>query len=257
MTGPLELESGYGYAYDSTDGRCSGGPQPGAIALRDVVLELFPQLRDVGIYMCRPSSGGGGLSTHGEGRGWDCGLPIRALSPTGYDDELGWRLWRLFIALAPLLGIQRVIFHDLEWSSNDREVQPYSGASRHLDHLHLELCRAAATGPRALTPEAVADALGGAAVALTDEDRNWIRTLVLYRTAPLHKGDTHGGDGNVLGAIEDRPHRVRLNLERVTERITARLARELREHGLASELAPAALARAVVAELADELGDDD
>lgn len=128
----------YGNCYNSTGSRCSGGPQPGTVALWKAVVALFPILGTLGIYNCRPSSGGGGLSTHGEGRGWDC--RCNAFDPA--QKAAGDRLATLLIKYHKQLGVQRII-----WNRKQTDVRSgmgtwraYGGASPHTDHLHIELC---------------------------------------------------------------------------------------------------------------------
>lgn len=124
------------FCYDSTGGTCSGKAQPGAIALRNVVRRLYPGIGDLGIYNCRPTRGGGSLSTHGEGRGWD------AKCDANTQKALGDRLATDLIEHCAMeeLGIQRVIWNRRQWDSRTRTWRAYSGVSPHRDHLHIELC---------------------------------------------------------------------------------------------------------------------
>lgn len=137
----------FGVCYNSTGSTCSGGPQPGMVALRDVVLQIFPKLGSLGIYNCRPSSGGGGLSTHGEGRGWDC----RCNAFDSAQLAMGNRLAELLIKNHRKLGIQRIIWNTREWDCKEAKWEDYGGQSPHKDHLHIELCWRAARGTDALT----------------------------------------------------------------------------------------------------------
>lgn len=143
----------FGICSNSTGSKCSGGPQPGTVALRDVILQLFPKLRSLGIYNCRPVRGGGSLSTHGEGRGWDCGC-------NAFDSQqlaMGNRIADLLIKNARKLGVQRIIWNHREWNVVRGTWQAYgcdapgSSKSHHTDHLHIELCWKSAAGKDALT----------------------------------------------------------------------------------------------------------
>lgn len=143
--------------YNGTGGRCSSGPQPGTIALRAGVRAVYPGIGDLGIFNCRPSSGGGGLSTHGEGRGWDAAC--NATNPAGL--ALGNRLAADLVKHYSELGIQRII-----WNRKQTDVpngmgnwRTYGGQSPHVDHLHIETCwKAARDNP--LTVEYVKQVLG-------------------------------------------------------------------------------------------------
>lgn len=130
----------YADCYDSTGTVCSGKAQPGTRALRDGCDDLFPELGDYGIFNCRPSSGGGGLSTHGEGRGWDAAC--NAQTPDGL--ALGNKLAALLIKHHAELGVQRIIWNRRQWDVNTKRWRAYHGQSPHLDHLHIELCWEAA-----------------------------------------------------------------------------------------------------------------
>lgn len=132
----------FGWCYDPSSGRDLGRPQPGAVALRDTIASLEPAANvnyPYGIYASRPPS------LHAEGRAIDIGFP-------GNCDPRGttWaeRLW----AAAQDLGIQRIIWchREIDSRPGQRTWQPYRGRSPHTDHIHVELCWAAA---RELTAE--------------------------------------------------------------------------------------------------------
>lgn len=147
----------YGACYDSTGSRCSGKPQAGTLALRAGVRAAFPGIGDLGIYNCRPSSGGGGLSTHGEGRGWDAAC--NANSQAGL--VLGNKVAAELISVYSRLGIQRIIWNRRQWDVLNKRWRAYGGSSPHTDHLHIELCWEAARDDP-LTVEYVNQVLGGA-----------------------------------------------------------------------------------------------
>lgn len=167
----------YGDCYNSTGSRCSGGPQKGTLALRDAVLLMFTILGSLGIYNCRPSSGGGGLSTHGEGRGWDC----RCNAFNAQQKAAGDRLAALLVKHYKKLGIQRII-----WNYRQTDVlhgignwRPYSGQSPHTDHLHIELCWKAAAGTQALTKEYVWLVLNEEAEMTPEQERKLDKAIGL------------------------------------------------------------------------------
>ena len=90
----------------------SGGAEPGTIALRDYVLEEWPNgTRDMGIYNPRKIRGSSSWSIHSEGRGWDCGITPHG-SAIG-DDIAGW-----LIEHAAELGIQYFIWNRMSWSQS-------------------------------------------------------------------------------------------------------------------------------------------
>lgn len=149
----------YANCIDGTGSRCSGKAQPGTLALREGVRAVYKGIGDLGIYNCRPSSGGGGLSTHGEGRGWDAAC--NANSQAGL--TLGNELAAALIKHHQALGVQRII-----WNRRQTDVshgmgrwRAYGGTSPHTDHLHIELCwKAARDNP--LTKSYVVQVLSGA-----------------------------------------------------------------------------------------------
>lgn len=141
----------YGTCYNGTGNSCSGGPQPGVIALWKTIVLLFPIFGSLGIYNCRPVRGGSTLSTHGEGRGWDCkcsaNIPEQLLA--------GNELAALLVTVHKMLGIQRIIWNRRQWDTNTKAWRAYGGSSPHTDHLHIELCWASAVGPKKLTEDYV------------------------------------------------------------------------------------------------------
>lgn len=161
----------YGACYNSTGSHCSGKAQPGTRALRDAIDDLFPLVGDYGIYNCRPSSGGGGLSTHGEGRGWDCALNAN----NAEQKALGDKIAALLIKHHRALGIQRIIWNHREWDSQEQSWEAYHGTSPHTDHLHIELCwEAARDNP--LTVDYVKQVLGEEE-DLTDEQAKMLKEV--------------------------------------------------------------------------------
>jgi hypothetical protein len=104
--------------------------------------------KNLGIFNCRQVRGSTRTtSLHGEGRACDFGI-----NPHGaaYGTLLAEKL-RLHSAE---LGIQCLIWNRRIWSGSypDAGWRAYTGTNPHVDHIHLELSRAAA---RSLTPEHV------------------------------------------------------------------------------------------------------
>ena len=128
----------YGFCYADSGPRCSGGPRPGTVVLRDVVMSKIQGVGSLGIYNCRPKRTSSNLSLHAVGRAWDAAIAVS-------NKALGVRLAQFFVDAAEDLGIQRVIYWEREWDSRpgQRWWSPYSGPNHH-DHAHVELCPHAA-----------------------------------------------------------------------------------------------------------------
>lgn len=130
----------------------TGGPAPGALALRDWALTRFPDTaRDLGVYNPRRIRGGRGWSVHAEGRALDVGFPVERF---GHPD--GHALTRLLVSRHAQLGVQQVIWSRSVWRNTIGRWRPYNGTSPHLDHAHIELTREAGAQ---LTPAMIADTL--------------------------------------------------------------------------------------------------
>lgn len=164
----------YGACYNAVGSRCSGRAQPGAIALRDGVRNVYPAIGDLGIYNCRQSSGGGGLSTHGEGRGWDAACNANSQAGLVLGNQVAGELVRLH----QQLGVQRII-----WNRRITDVpngmgkwRAYHGTSPHTDHLHIELCWKAARD-KPLTKAYVIGLLGGEEDDLTDDQAKKLQEI--------------------------------------------------------------------------------
>lgn len=157
---------------ESTGTVCSGGSKPGTRKLAMVLMDLFDRSIDSGIYNCRPSSGGGGLSTHGEGRAFDMGYRMisGAVDPQGYEV-----LWKLSLN-AWELGIQRIIWDRKSYSAAHPNGIVYTGQSPHTDHLHIEQTRAFALS---LTAEQAYQYLEGE--TMTPEEKAALTELVAVR----------------------------------------------------------------------------
>ena len=104
----------------------------------------FPQVRNLGIYVCRDIKGTNIRSPHGEGRALDIGL--RANIPG--EKVIGDQLFRVLIDSARRSGIDNVIWNRQIWSVSQGGPRPWggyykSGAAKnpHTDHLHVEWTR--------------------------------------------------------------------------------------------------------------------
>jgi peptidoglycan hydrolase-like protein with peptidoglycan-binding domain len=139
--------------------RCTGGPQPGAVALMNWILEHYGRhgAYNLGIYNCRPVRGGGTWSLHSEGRALDIGLPVGS---DGTGTVRGHRLVERLRELGEPLGVQCMIYDRRIWSAKSPgpEGRSYTGVSPHYNHIHLELCWKSA---RNLDADRVARVLGG------------------------------------------------------------------------------------------------
>lgn len=118
--------------------RCTGGPQPGAVALMAFFVEEYGDLGgfNLGIYNCRAARGSSTLSAHGEGRACDCGFPV------GDPDGDAW-VKRLLPSVGKL-GVQAIIYERVIYSAKSPGGRPYPGLVPHWDHSHVELTREAA-----------------------------------------------------------------------------------------------------------------
>lgn len=137
--------------YDRASGRCSNGPSSGALALRQVMLSLYSEARDGGIYNCRTVRGSQTPSIHGEGRAWDMMLPVR----NGRGHPRGHDAVRQLGAHGRRLGIQSIVFDRTIWSARSPSGRQYTGVHPHYDHLHIELTRDAASKLTAATLRSV------------------------------------------------------------------------------------------------------
>jgi hypothetical protein len=104
----------------------------------------FPQVRNLGIYVCRDIKGTSIRSAHAEGRALDVGL--RAHVPG--EKFLGDQLFRALIKSAAKSGIDNVIWNHQIWSVSHGGPRPWIGhytngapKNPHTDHLHIEWTR--------------------------------------------------------------------------------------------------------------------
>lgn len=117
-------------AYDP----CSGRALPGTKNLATAINDLYDRSYSLGIYNCRPSSGGGGMSIHSDGRAFDAGFPVT----NGMAHPQGHQLLAVLRANAWGLGLQRIIWDRKSYSARYPNGIAYTGPSPHIDHLHIE-----------------------------------------------------------------------------------------------------------------------
>lgn len=149
--------------YDSTGTKCTGAAEPGAIKLRELILQNWNGTKDMGIYNCRNVRGGNTLSLHAEGRAIDIGASFSTMQQLAQwaVDYSGW------------YGIQEVIFNKKIWSSNKAYDgwRTYSGTNPHTDHVHIGLTTEAANDtnymPGEIYGKNLRTALYGSAILLT------------------------------------------------------------------------------------------
>lgn len=121
---------------------CTSGPAPGARALMTGCLEAFGDqgATNLGIFNCRDVRGEPGtLSCHSEGRACDVGFP----TIDGRANPAGHQLVGLLLEDPGRLGLQAIIYDRTIYSARSPEGRPYTGASPHYDHVHIELTRQA------------------------------------------------------------------------------------------------------------------
>ena len=104
----------------------------------------FPQVRNLGIYVCRDVRGTHTRSSHAEGRALDIGL--RADLPA--ERLIGDQLFHAIIASATRSGIDNVIWNRQIWSVAHPAIRPFVGnypgggpRNPHTDHIHVEWTR--------------------------------------------------------------------------------------------------------------------
>jgi hypothetical protein len=143
-------------SYQSAAGRCTGGPQAGAVALGNYIRDNFRSQVNLGIpgdgiqiYACRSVRGGGSPSLHSEGRALDVFIPTRGGGAA--DNSKGDVIANWLIQNADEIGVQFVIWDRTRWKASGSQPRHrcYTGTHPHNDHLHVELTWA---GARMETP---------------------------------------------------------------------------------------------------------
>lgn len=116
--------------------RCSGRAQLGSVDLLKYLMLRFSRTYSLGIYSCRSSSGGGGLSIHSCGRAIDLG--IRFTSAGAPDISLGNTVVKFLNAHAYEFGIHGQIWNRVRYDSRTPAGRFYTGPDPHRDHNHIE-----------------------------------------------------------------------------------------------------------------------
>ena len=127
---------------------CDPVARPGAVALKQLVLQHYPDTGDSGIVRACTAAG---ASEHKEGRAWD--WRVNTANPTHVAQVAEFTSWLLApdehgntAAMARRLGIMYMIWDAKVWKSYqaDKGWQRYTGASPHTDHVHFSLSWAGA-----------------------------------------------------------------------------------------------------------------
>jgi hypothetical protein len=122
---------------------CDPQAKPGAAALRSIVMAYYGAGRDGGITRaCNINA----RSEHQEGRAWDWMLNVNNPAEKAVADD--FTLWLTgpdgtgeAAGNARRLGVMYVIWNRQIWSASNAAAgwRPYSGASPHIDHVHVSL----------------------------------------------------------------------------------------------------------------------
>jgi len=104
----------------------------------------FPQVRNLGIYVCRNIKGTNVKSAHSEGRALDIGL----LASNPSQRSIGDQIFKVLIKSAGQSGIDNVIWNHQIWSVAHGGPRPWIGhyangavKNPHTDHIHVEWTR--------------------------------------------------------------------------------------------------------------------
>lgn len=104
----------------------------------------FPQVRNLGIYVCRNITGTATKSAHAQGRALDVGL--NAHRPE--EKVVGDALFHALIRVAQRSGIDNAIWNRQIWSVQKGGPRPWIGnysngfaKNPHTDHIHVEWTR--------------------------------------------------------------------------------------------------------------------
>lgn len=114
---------------------CSGFPRLGTVDLLKYLMLKFPTTFSMGIYNCRDSSGGGGLSIHSCGRAIDLGIPLlNGKANTALGDPVVIFLDKY----AQEFGIHGQIWNQVRYDLTTPKGRVYTGPHPHHDHNHIE-----------------------------------------------------------------------------------------------------------------------
>ena len=119
--------------------KCEPTPKPGVVLFRKFVLEHLGG-GDSGI--CRTKGCPPSTSEHHEGRAWDWTVDVNNPADVARVEQLFDWLFKPGTNGEPeanfrRAGLRYIIWDGRIWSSRTREWRPYSGASRHRDHVHV------------------------------------------------------------------------------------------------------------------------
>lgn len=123
---------------------CAGTFSAGTEELARQLQREFPQIARVYGYECRPNTAiPGETSQHGTGRAIDLAIATR---DGDADNEAGDAIANWLVANSARIGVQLVIWDRTIWFGDrtGAKAQPYLGPEPHIDHIHIEVTRAAA-----------------------------------------------------------------------------------------------------------------
>ena len=144
----LNASNGWTMEYDDAPAwnasLCSGNITSGGQAVREDLRARFPGIRSIGGYSCRRNTGATSkMSVHGTGRALDIMIPTIAGDA---DNTTGDAVAAWLMRNSKTIGIQLIIWDHTVWSPSrapGNRVRRYTGPNPHVDHLHVELTRAA------------------------------------------------------------------------------------------------------------------
>lgn len=168
---------------------CTGSARQGARALMRYALDTYDRAKNWGIYNCRETRSGGSYSPHAEGRAIDVAFP---LAGDGTGSSYGHAFVNALLQGGPSkLGIQAIIYDRTIWSAKSPNGRPYTGASPHYDHVHVEMTRAAANSVTLATVRSVLDGVvvsGGSEYESFKQAEAGSRTVGMFKTKPRSAG---------------------------------------------------------------------
>ena len=123
---------------------CSGTFTAGADDLARHLQREFPQITRVFGYECRPNTAiPAETSQHGTGRAIDLAIATKGGDA---DNDSGDQVANWLVANSARIGVQLIIWDRTVWVGHlaGAKGRPYTGPDPHIDHLHVEVSRAAA-----------------------------------------------------------------------------------------------------------------
>ena len=137
-----QIEAAQPYIGQTT---CDPVAKPGVVAFREMLLRTYPGTGSLGIVL---DCGAAGQTEHKEGRAFDWAVSINNAQQVAQVNEvMTWltqpdRYGNQY-AMARRLGLMYMIWNSRMWRSYDNGTygantwSPYSGSSRHTDHVHF------------------------------------------------------------------------------------------------------------------------